>query len=46
LHGRKEKGGFDLVCQLNNPTPQWEQEAVAKNLLKKTGIYVHSDRIL
>lgn len=42
---QKEKGGFDLVCQLNNPTPQWEQEAVAKNLLKKTGIYVHSDRI-
>ncbi|MFA7074608.1 MAG: hypothetical protein WC234_05430, partial [Endomicrobiaceae bacterium] len=42
---QKEKGGFDLICQLNNPTPQWEQDAVARNVLKETGIYVHSDKI-
>lgn len=42
---QKELGGFDLICQLNNPTPQWEQEALVKNVLNENSIYVHHDKI-
>ncbi len=42
---QKEEGGFDLICQLNNPTPQQQQEAVAKEVMHPYSIYVHHNQM-
>ena len=42
---QKELGGFDLICQLNNPTPTWEQDALVKNVINDSSIYIHHDKI-
>lgn len=41
LTWQKEAGGFDLICQLNNPTPHDQQEAVAKEVMHPHSLYIH-----
>lgn len=42
---QKAEGGFDLICQLNNPTPQQEQEAVTKEVMHPYSIYIHHNQM-
>ncbi|GAB1402791.1 hypothetical protein MASR1M68_17020 [Elusimicrobiota bacterium] len=38
---QKGEGGFDLICQLNNPTPHEQQDAVAKEVMHPHSLYIH-----
>lgn len=42
---QKAEGGFDLICQLNNPTPQQQQEAVTKEVMHPYSIYIHHNQM-